>query len=158
MVLIMIWILASTLVWSNIIVQGVPTGLEWTFNVMFWSSEMIASNVYKKSKSVFCSKKLLFQPFFQNCKMKMAFWSNFTPLSYVVIHLVNRRKVAWKSHFYFAVHVKKASKAIFWSKIHFFRKRIPNLLGHSVYQSILENTSVLMHKNYSVFPLELSWD
>ena len=73
LVLIMIWILASTLVWSNIIVQGVPTSLEWTFNVMFWSSEMIASNVYKKIEKCILLQKIAFPAFFPELQNENGF-------------------------------------------------------------------------------------
>ena len=74
---------------------------------------------------------MLFEPFFMNCIIEKGFLSN---LAYVVIYLVNREKLLEKANFQFSSSWKKAQKAIFWSEIHFFRKRIPNLLGHPVKQ------------------------
>ena len=61
----------------------------------------------------------------------MAFLSN---LSYVVIYLVNREKMLEKAIFHFAVQEKRLKKQSFGAKYIFFRKRIPNLLGHPVKQ------------------------
>ena len=73
-----------------------------------------------KRKNVFCSKKLLFEPIFVNCKMKMAFLSNFSPLFYVGIYLVNWRKDALKWHFHFAVEEKRLKKQFFGAEYSFF--------------------------------------
>ena len=98
-----------------------PTGCPNKFGIMFWSSEMNvseASIVYESYKKiVFCSKKLLFQPYFLSCKIENGFLKQLFPYSYVVIYLVKWRKVSSKSYFYFCSSGKKAEKAIFWSKI-----------------------------------------
>ena len=53
------------------------TGCPNKFGIMFWSSEMNVSEgsiVYESyEKIVFCSKKLLFQPFFLNWKIENGF-------------------------------------------------------------------------------------
>ena len=53
----------------------------------------------------------------------MEFLGNFFQKFYVVIYLVNCLKLeksGFKIHFHFLQFTKKAQKAIFWSRIHFF--------------------------------------
>ena len=53
---------------------------------------------HRLKKLYFAPKNCFFSLFSWTAKIKMAFWSNFSPLSYVVIYLVKWRKVASKSH------------------------------------------------------------
>ena len=56
---------------------GLNTGCPNKFGIMFWSSEMNGSEVnivYESyEKFVFCSIKLLFQPYFLSCKIENSF-------------------------------------------------------------------------------------
>ena len=91
---------------------------------------------------IFTPKYCILSIFLLTSKWKWLLWSN---LSYVVIYLVNWRKVASKKPFLFGSQQKNAQKAIFWSentyfwkrcslRLDFFYKLIPNLLGHPVMQ------------------------
>ena len=87
------------------------------------SEASIAYESYEKF--VFCAKKLLFQPYFLNCKMKKSFLSNLNPFCYVVIYLVKSLKLeksGLKIHYHFLQFTKKAEKAILWSRICSFGK------------------------------------
>ena len=49
-------------------------------NVIFWSSEVCKRRLRILWKNVFCSKKLLFDPFLWTAKMIMEFFGNFSPI------------------------------------------------------------------------------
>ena len=88
-------------------------------------------NVYERSalrlqkKIVFCSKKLLFQPFLGTARNDNGFLSHFSPISdnllNKLLHKIIEEKLPKNSIFIFAVQ-KKAEKAILWSRIRFFGK------------------------------------
>ena len=83
-----------------------------------------ARYVYKK-KIVFCSKKLLFQPFLGTARNDNGFLSHFSPISdnllNKLLHMIIGEKLLKKA-FSFLQFTKKAQKAILWSRIHFFEK------------------------------------
>ena len=49
-------------------------------NAIFWSSEVCQRRLRILRKNVFCSIKLLFEPFLWTAKMKMEFLGNFSPI------------------------------------------------------------------------------
>ena len=57
----------------------------------------------------FAPKNCVLNLFFVNCKMKMAFWSNFSPIYYINYYII---QIALKSLFHLAGH-KKGSKCNF---------------------------------------------
>ena len=92
----------------------------YKLNVIFWSSEVCKRRLQILRKNVFCSKKLLFEPVLVNCKNEKGF---FEQLSSIILcgNLFSKwRKAALESRFHFCSLGKKAEKAIFWSRIHFF--------------------------------------
>ena len=101
----------SSVTFLNVLlVTGCPN--KFGIRLEMFASE--ASIVYKKI--VFCSKKLLFQPFLKTAKNENGFLSNFSP---IFINLLNKllhktigTKLLENSIFIFAVH-KKGSKSNF---------------------------------------------
>ena len=82
-----------------------------------------ASSVYKKM--YFCAKKLLFEHFFANCKMKMASLKQFILCSNLFSKLE-------KSHFHLAVSKEMLKKQFLGAKIHIFENTL-----HASFANIL---------------------
>ena len=96
---------------------GLYTGCPNKFGIMFWSSEMNASEasiVYENYKKiVFCAIKLLFQPFFLNCKNKNGFLKQlFSILLNKLLHNI-MEKCCYKKPFSFLQCKKKGWKSNF---------------------------------------------
>ena len=114
------------------------------FEAQKWMRAKRASFTKVTKNLYFAPKKCFFSLISWTAKLKMAFRSNFSPLSYVVTYLVNGEKLPLKAYlFHFAVF-KKGWKSIFLERnTTFFSKHnlirlqtipecIPNLLGHPV--------------------------
>ena len=83
------------------------------------------SELCLQKKIVFCSKKLLFQPFLWTAKNDNGFVSNFSPISNNLLNKLLKRQLeqsCLKIPFSILQFTKKAQKAILWSRIHFFVK------------------------------------
>ena len=87
-----------------LLVTGCPN--KFGIRLEMFASE--ASIVYEKN--VFCSKKLLFQPFLKTAKNENGFLSNFAPISNNLLNKLLHKTIGTKmlknSIFNFAVHKK----------------------------------------------------
>ena len=103
--------------------QQVWNGLK----TMFWYSDACERSELRFGKNVFCSLKLLFQPFLWTAKLKMEFLSNCSPIilcSNLFSRLLEIGEKLLKNPFLILQFTKKAEKAILRSIIQtFFCKR-----------------------------------
>ena len=96
-------------------------------NTIFWSAEVCQRRLRILWKNVFCSIKLLFELFLWTAKMKMEFLGNFSPIvlcSNLFSKLFAIGEKLLQNPFSFLQFTKKDWNSIFWSRIHFFGKRI----------------------------------
>ena len=78
---------------------------------------------HRLQKNCILLQKNAFSAFFENCKIENGFLSNFFPISNNLLNKLLHKTIGvklLKILFSFQQFLKKAEKAFFWSKIHFF--------------------------------------
>ena len=94
-------------------------------NVLGLRNDMSEVSIVFESyeKIVFCSIKLLFQPYFLNCKIQNDFLKQLFSIFLCSELFSKMEKSCFKKPFSFLQFRKKAQKVIFWSEKHFLYEK-----------------------------------